>query len=545
MNPEPPSTLTRNEKSFRFISYLLVFFVMTCVVMTIGMILQNGSDWHSGIIAGVLLFLVIDRLYTFRQLRSLTPFSSEWAIAVGGQWILIFLLLRFLLSYANGLDSFRADLSLFTRGYLSELFTLEFMVTLLLAILVWVLTGRFLDLLEEIGLNPALALEENPAIQSQATPAHQRLVGLIFSIGIGLVVLTALARLDVQTITTNTQGLPRIEFSRLSGGEAGALLYFVFGLALLSLSRLMSLRTHWNRLRIPISSGNLTRQWGKYSLLFLLLLAMFVSLLPAGDSFGIFSVLGALLSFLMGVLFFLAQLLISLIFLLISLPFMLLGQGAPNLSPPPAPPPLPNLPVQPEAPIANNAVMAMVRSILLWGSLAAIVIFVFIQFVRQHGGLRAALRQSRVMNWLSQAWQWLSRNADKTREGLARAITDGWQSLVSRLEGNRILPLPNLIHLRALDPRRRIYFFYLAMVRRSGEQGLGRKPSQTPSEYAVTLERALPAEVEDINSITDAFIAARYSRREIDSRDAEEVKSTWGRIRRALQRKSKESKKPR
>ncbi|HET6822410.1 MAG TPA: DUF4129 domain-containing protein [Anaerolineales bacterium] len=545
MSPESPSILTRNEKMFRFISSLLVFLVMACVVMTIAMVLQNGSGWHSGVIAGVLLFIVIDRLYTFRQLRSLTPFSSEWALAIGGQWVLIVLILRLLLSYANGLDAFRADLSLFTRGYIAELFTLEFVVTLLLALLVWFLTGRFLDLLEEIGSNPSLALEENPVIQSQVVPAHQRLVSLVFSIGIGLVILTALARVDLEAITANTQGLPRIEFSRLSGGEAGALLYFVFGLGLLSLSRLMSLQTHWNRLRIPVSSGNLTRQWGKYSLLFLLLLAVFVSLLPAGDSFGIFSVLGALLGFLLGVIFFLGQLLISLILLLVSLPFLLFGQGLPNISPPPAPPPLPNLPAQPPAPVTDSAVWAMIRSILLWGSLAAIVFFVFIQFVRQHGGLRAALRESRVMNWLSQAWQWLSRNADKTREGLTRAIADGWQSLVSRLEGNRILPLSNLIRLRALDPRRQIYFFYLAMIRRSEEQGLGRKPSQTPSEYAVTLEKALPTEDKDIESITEAFMAARYSRREINSRDADVVKATWGRIRSALQRKSKESKKPR
>ncbi len=545
MSPESPSILTRNEKMFRFISSLLVFLVMACVVMTIAMVLQNGSGWHSGVVAGVLLFIVIDRLYTFRQLRSLTPFSSEWALAIGGQWVLIVLILRLLLSYANGLDAFRVDLSLFTRGYIAELFTLEFVGTLLLAFLVWFLTGRFLDLLEEIGLNPALALEENPVIQSQVVPAHQRLVSLFFSIGIGLVILTALARVNFEAITTNTQGLPRIEFSRLSGGEAGALLYFVFGLALLSLSRLMSLQTHWNRLRIPVSSGNLTRQWGKYSLFFLLLLAVFVSLLPAGDSFGIFSVLGALLGFLLGVIFFIGQLLISLILLLVSLPFLLFGQGLPNISPPPAPPPLPSLPAQPPVPVTDSAVWAMIRSILLWGSLAAIVVFVFIQFVRQHGGLRAALRGSRVMNWLSQAWQWLSRNADKTREGLTRAIADGWQSLVSRLEGNRLQPLSNLFRLRALDPRRQIYFFYLAMVRRSEEQGLGRKPSQTPSEYAVTLEKALPTEDKDIESITEAFMAARYSRREIDSRDADVVKATWGRIRSALQKKSKESKKPR
>lgn len=545
MKTEIPSPFARKENAFRFISYLLVFLVMTCVVMTFGMVLQNASGWHSGIIVSVLLFIVVDRLYTYRHLRSLTPFSSEWAIAIGGQWILILLLLRLLLSYANGLDSFRADLALFVTGYIPQLFTLEFVMSLLLAFLIWYLTGRFLDLLEEIGLNPVLALQDTPVIQNQWIPAHQRLVSLIFSTGIGLVILTALARLNYRDIISNTEGIPRIEFNRLSGGEAGALLYFVFGLALLSLSRLMSLQTHWNRLRIPVSSTNLTQQWGRYSLLFLLLLAIFVSLLPAGDSFGIFSVLGALLGFLLGVLFFLGQLLVSLIFLLISLPFVLLGQSAPNLSPPPALPPLPSLPVQSAPPLTNSAVWALIRSVLLWGSLVAIVVFVFIQFVRQHGGLRAALRQSRVTNWLLLAWQWLHKNADKTRESLTRTLAQGWQSIVSRLERKQNLALTRFIRLRSLDPRRQIYFFYLAMLRRNEEQGLPRKPSQSPSEYAATLEKALPSSVEDIDSLTDAFVIARYSRRNIDSGQVERVKSTWGRIRRTLQAKAKESKKRR
>jgi hypothetical protein len=73
-------------------------------------------------------------------------------------------------------------------------------------------------------------------------PAHQRLVNLIFSIGIGLVILTTLARINYSTMGSNAGGLPNLEFTRFSGAEAGALLYFVFGLALLSLSRLMSLQ---------------------------------------------------------------------------------------------------------------------------------------------------------------------------------------------------------------------------------------------------------------------------------------------------------------
>jgi hypothetical protein len=541
MNPRAISNALSNRKVFRSISYTLVFLMMLCVVMTMGSLIQNAMpEWHSGMIAGILLFIVIDRLFTYRQLKSLTPVSAEWAITLCAQWIVILLFMRLLLSYANGLDSFLADLSLFARGYIADFFTAEFVITLLLSLLVWVLPAQFLELLDEIGLEQKLALsEESVPILMDGVPAHQRMVNQIFSLGIFLLILTALSRLNLRTIVSNVNGLPNVEVSRFSGGEAGALLYFVFGLALLSLSRLMSLQTHWNRQRIPVSSNNLTRQWGMYSLLFLLILGVIVSLLPAGDSLGLFSLLGTVVGFLISILFFIGQLVFLLIALLFSLPLLLLrGDSLPIGSLPPIPP-LPTPTPESAIPPTSSEVWALIRSIFLWGSLIAIVVFALVHFVRQHGAIRAALQKSRVTNWLMLAWQWLRRNADRTRSGLSHAIADGWQNIVARLERKRLLPHVDFISLRSLDPRRRIYFFYLAMIRRGAEQGLTRQPSQTPSEYAVTLEKALPSTSEDIDTITGAFVEARYSRQEVDSGKEELVKETWGRIRRALQSKSK------
>jgi hypothetical protein len=360
---------------------------------------------------------------------------------------------------------------------------------------------------------------------------------LIFGIGIFLVVLTVLGRINLRSTFSDPVGIPTVIWNRLSGVEAGALLYFILGLALLSLSRLMSLQTHWNRSRIPVSSSNLVRQWSLYSLLFLLLLAVIVSLLPAGDSFGFFSILGTVIGFLVGVLVFLSLLIVNLLLLLFSLPFLLFGKGPPFLGGG-SPPPL-TLPTQPVSPVDSSAILAVLRSILLWGALAVILVYSFIRFVRDHETILAALRGSRITNWLLLAWQWLYRSANQTRASFNRALSDGWQNILSRLEGRRSLPRPGWISLRSLDPRRQIYFFYLAMIRRGAEQGVRRKPSQTPSEYAATLEKALPAAGEDIDSMTAAFVEARYSRQEVDPGKANVVKATWGRIRSAFQTKSK------
>lgn len=301
----------------------------------------------------------------------------------------------------------------------------------------------------------------------------------------------------------------------------------------------MSLQTHWNQLRIPVSSRNLPRQWAAYSLVFLLILAVLVSLLPAGDSLGFFSVLRTLLGFLFVVLLFISQLIVALALLLFSLPFLLLGKAPPFIARS-GPPPMPVMPpVGPELPVSSSEVWALIRSILLWGALLGIILYAFIHFIRQHEEVLAALQKSRVVNWLILAWQWLYRTADAARTNLSQAVVDGWQNFLARLEGTRGLPRPGLLSLRALDPRRRIFYFYLAMLRRGGEQGLSRKPSQTPAEYAVQLEKALPLATEDIDLITGAFIQARYSRQEVDFKKADLVKATWGRIRRAFQRIAK------
>lgn len=529
------------EKKFRLFSYTLVFLMMTCIVMTLSIVIRNGAPgWHSGIIAGILLFIVFDRLYTYQGLKYVTSLSSEWLVTYAAQWIVIILFSRFLLSYANGPDALIRDLSLLARGSLLDLITLEFFATLLLEVVAWFLPAQFMGLLDEIGLDMKWVLSDEAAqFRPEAVSAHQRLVNLIFSVGIGLVILAAMTRINWEPIVSNATGLPAIQINHFSGGEAGALLYFVFGLALLSLSRLMSLQTHWNRLRIPVSSKDLVRQWAMYSLLFLLILMVGVSLLPAGDSLGFFSVLTTLLSFLFSVIAFLSQVIVALILLIFSLPFLLFGRRAPAIlkSTPPALPTMP--PVQPISPASSSPLWELIRSILLWGGLAALIVFAVIHFVRQHNSVLAAMRRARITNWLILAWQWLYTNADKTRGLLVQTIAAGWQSLVSRLDGKRILPRPGFLNVRSLDPRRRIYFFYLAMIRRGSEQGLRREPSQTPSEYASQLEKALPSSKEDIDSITDAFMQARYSRREVHPDDANIVKATWERIRQALQNKRK------
>lgn len=545
MNQHSNFNIVENPRAFLFISYTLVFLMLVCFLMTIGILIQNEMPgWSSDSIAGITVFVVLDRLYMYKRMKALVPFSREWAIANGTQWVVVGLFIKFLLSFAKGSDALLRDISLFTRGDLANLFGPEFIVTLLLAFLVWHITGQFLELLDEIGLDQKSALLAASApVQNDIPPAHERLVNLTLQLGIGLVILTVLTRIDLNAIY-NGNGAFR-GLNRLSGAEAGALFYFIFGFALLCLSRLIALQTRWRQQRIPVASNNMVRQWGVYSFFFLLILILVVSFLPSSANLGLFHLLRILFDFLIRTLFFISQLIIFLISLILSIPFLLFGRGIPvrnQLPPTPAPTPLPPNPLAESALPINDPLLALIRSILLWGSLFVIVGFSVARFVRQHGGFQATLRKLPIASWLFFAWQWLSNNADKARMTLSHTIADAWQSMVSRPDGKRIFPHPGLLRLSALDPRRLIYFFYLAMIRRGSEQGVARKSSQTPSEYAVTLKRVLPSVNEDVHSITEAFVEARYSPRQINSEKANLVKAAWKRVRRALQTLKKPSK---
>jgi hypothetical protein len=527
MNPDSRFSAA-HLRIFQALAYALVFLMMACVTMTVASLIRNAFPaWASGAMAGITLLVIVDRLIMHARMKRLEPYGFDWFLTLGTQWIVIVTFSRLLLSYAHR-DALPSSSS--------DLITVEFLATVALAALVWDWAGQFLGLLDVIGLDQVQALANREATSGkdkEYVPVHQRLVNLTFGLGIVVVILTALARLDLGGMLNGVSWSPRAESSQFTGAEAGALLYFLFGLGLISLSRLLALQTQWRQQRIPVVSGDLQRQWGVYALSFILLLAAIVSLLPSGDSWGFFAVLASLIAFLLGALFFIAQLLMLLLMLLINVPNFLLGRPLTWLNPFPLQPAQPLPPVETGAPIPGSEMLEFLRSVLLWGSLAAIVIFSIKQFIRQHEGLAARLRRSRIAQLIMLAWQWLRGNVEAVRGNLARAVLDGWKNLRIRFEG-RLESRPGWISLRSLDPRRQIYFYYLAMIRRAQEGGLERKAAQTPTEYAAHLQSTLPAAHKEISSLTNGFMEARYSDHPLTSDDSNRVKAAWGRLRRAL-----------
>ena len=158
-----------------------------------------------------------------------------------------------------------------------------------------------------------------------------------------------------------------------------------------------------------------------------------------------------------------------------------------------------------------------------------------IQFLRQHPDIVEMLMHLPGMSLVVRLW----RRVRAWFGGLNQQIEDLLEARrrARRPSTTRSASAPRRwINPRKLSPRQQVQFYYLAMLRRGGEHGHARQPTQTPYEYARTLESQIPEIDQDVDGLTEEFIEARYSRHDIPPEHVGLVRRYWERIKRALRR---------
>ena len=535
-----PSEYHPNENVFRWVSGLLISAMMACAALTAGALINRLlPEWISWIMAAVVFIIVLDSLYTRQRMKHLTFLDSSRLVVTGTQFVVIFLLVKVATSLSHGVQSFLTEIPLWGRDFIQYFITFDLIIGLAMAVAAWFIGSYFGELLDAIGFEQALIDQSIEVPDHRSLPqARDQMLSLVFSILIILVMITALVRVDLKEVFSLSGGRLFFQMPPLAGGGASTLGFFMFGLALLSQTQFISLHTHWGLAQTPVS-GNLAGRWALYSIIFLLLLAAITAVLPTHYSLNFLSSLGDVLEYLLSVLFFIAQAIFSLIALLVNLPFLLIGQEAPleiNASPSQGTPPPPS-PEPGEA--ASVPWLGMARSILFWVFFLGMVIFALSQYLRQHEEILAGLRRIPGWTFLARIRRWfLSLFAGMGRE-ISRLVEKGRARISALGPDRRFRAWGGYINPRRLSPRQKVYFYYLAFIRRGGEQGIPRQPAQTPAEYARTLDKALPTAEEDIDQLTEAFIEARYSRHAVKHEDADRVKTIWERIRGVLRGKNK------
>jgi hypothetical protein len=513
--------------------------MMAAAALTISQFISqitfDSSSWYLALICfGVSL----DRLYTYRSFKKHSLFGSEWWIAFGSHFVVIVLLIKVIVGLSHGLSTFIAEIPLWRRGFVDYFLNPEFLFAMIVGVLTWLVSGLFAEILDEMGLDQALIRQEMMAqVQSEKPPARERLQSLVFGLGSILVVITALIRVDIRAFFESPENIVIRDISPLEGGGWSTLLYFMLGLALLSQTQFISLNTRWSLQGVPVQR-KLAGRWALYSLVFLLVITLVVSILPTSYSLGLLSTLNIVIQFFVQILSFIVQLIFAGIMFLVSLPYLISGRQPPapveSSGAPTIPEPVFDLPSEA---VSEFPWIELVKSVLFWSIFLGIIIFALVHYLRQHREILEQLRKIPGWKLLEQFWGWLRSFFGGVNQRVSDLIQTGRKRIQARRSSSPIAEIGAFLNVRRLNPRQRIYFFYLALIRRGGEHGLARREAQTPSEYASVLEDALPSVDDDVESITDAFIQARYTRQEIELDDANLVKKYWDRIRRALRRR--------
>ncbi len=373
--------------------------------------------------------------------------------------------------------------------------------------------------LERMADPPEVRRWENPPVES--------LTARFFWGGLLLLIATGLARLGISEVLN-------LAHPPVPGLMLNALVYFTLGLVMLGQVRLNSLLNQWQADNVPVGQ-HLASRWVRYSLAFVGLAALVAFLLPTYYTAGLLETVSALVGLILATLSFLGMVLLTALTIPLAwltwLVSKLFGGGAPAL------PPAAQAP-QPQLAGGSGGIypdwFVIFRSLYFWSVLLGMIYYVVRSYLRDHPEIAQALGAFRPVGLLGRLWAALRSRiggwAAKARQNLPRRLLPDWR-------WRRPKQTPGTLHrirLRGRSARERIFYFYLSILERAGQQGVPRQGTQTPYEYDSALRPRLPEAQEEMARLTQEFVEARYSRHAVEEVHASQARNHWQRVRAAL-----------
>jgi len=523
------------KEVFRFNEYLsltfsriLLIVMMTCFGIAMIQVVHAFSPaWNGSFLSLACLVISLEAILVQNRLRKASDLEHSPTFYRVMEWVVILIILKLILYFRLGWGTFLDELPNWSRNFLGSFFNSEYLLAVLIIAAVWGLTLWFVSDLEEIENDVTLVdASDMGGFYSNRSAIRGRMANRFLTIGFMIVFMTALFTIDFGALVRGIY-----IFNHRSGG-LNIIVYFLAGMLLLSQTHFSVLRAGWAWERIPIEP-HIARRWIVYSLVALVLVTGIAFILPTSYSMGLLATMGYIFSLIFSLLSGLIFLIFTPLIMLLGWIYRLFGKNAPVASMPemklPEPPKETAGRVQPPW-------LEVVQSVLFWAIFLGVIGYAFYQYFKQNKDLLNKLKQARGIKFLVQAWAWIKGRLSGFNQAVSSVIGVGVKRLRAFIVRSPAQEVWNFINLRRLSPRQQILFFYLALVRRGGETGISRKPSQTPYEYAHTLDRSLPDVSESVHSMTESFIEARYSNHLVESKQASQAKAYWEHIRLALQK---------
>lgn len=405
-----------------------------------------------------------------------------------------------------------AEISRWSQDLLA-IFDLASLITYLPVGLAWYFAQVFMDDLYRLDSRD----------DDRSTPATTHLTEHFLVGGMGLMLIVGLLLLGPEAIVQlNRPSRPGIVWN--------VLIYFTLGLILLGQVRYLSLRNEWQNLRIPLAR-DLPSRWLRYTLALIGLALLVAMLLPTGYTVGLFDLFNIMMAT--------AWFVISLVIYLLG---VFLTWLLPNWPQPVGPvfEPEKQPPIEP-ANLINLTIPEVLRSAFFWVVVIAILVYVIRAYLRDRGGLVQQLLKIKLLRTLYEWWlefrSYLGQLARSVSAYLPRPLAE-------RLQRQQVETPLTLLRLNTLSPREKVLYFYLNLLHRAEQAGLGRRPPQTPYEYDSTLAPHLSETQADLDQLTQAFVETRYGRQSISAEYARALQDRWQRLSAILKTYRPAKKKP-
>lgn len=513
---------------FGYVMIVLMMLSLSTAFALAGARILPGWNGLYLVIIGVLL--AMEGIYA-RKLTTEFEFRQRIFFLLS-EWVAFAVILKILLYLLNDPSQLLADLPRWQENFLETFFTGEYVFSLLVMLLVWLLSRSYAGELEDLYNHEIDVIwDDLGKVQNTLSGIRARITARVFIVGTGIVILSVFSRIEL-----NTNILSSLTGVAYTIPVINVLFYFFLALLVLSQTQFALLRTRWLWQRLTISS-QIAANWIRYGLLAFLILTVIVFFLPTNYSLGLLETLRIGLGYVMQLFSFLIFIFTLPFTLCLSL-LSLFGREQPQQRPE-QPQSVTQFPPGGGAgdPIAW---LEFLRSLLFWGLFLAIIFFALRYYLSQNTALWNAITGFPLLRFarrvLSGMWRWL-RGANRQ---IAEIVQEGIKRIRARRIGNPIQSARRIFNLARMSPRERIIYFYLSVVQLGAEQGIERRPSQTPYDYENRLVREIPEIHPELHGLTETFLEARYSNHPVEQNKSEQASSLWERIKAILRRWKRE-----
>lgn len=516
---------------------LLITLLVGCIAVAAIGFLRHIAPWLVGyytqITLGAALVSTFIGSYTTtllvqpdqRHRRTLTFRAAE----VG---LILFVLRLAIWLLAEGLPTLQSTL----YSPLTTLFSGPFVLAGMLVYGTWILAVLVTDDFLQMGLNPDELVVRTGWGENRWSPdvhvrSDRQALLVRFTqrwIGGGVFMLLLTAGSQIGAGSNGFFAIARQSIDPLVIGAS--VIYFLTGLILIAVGRLAVLRAQWHIERIPAET-TIARNWPIYTVALLMVAGLVAAVLPLGGTFRLAQILGWIIQGLYFVVF-------AILGAFMAIVSRLLPQGEAVEASPPlgpiAPPPM-------EAGPVPTAVPGWIGGTVFWVILALLLGYAAYVYLQERGVSFVWLRL--LWERLRQAWLGLWGEFESWRAGIA-PIPQGDEEHPQARRGPQWW---RRLQLGRMSASERIRYFYLTTLEHAQEQGVGRKPGETPLRYAPRLEDTIHEESEKpFSQLTAEFVEIQYAGHTLDDESASYAQRLWQRIQRALDmlRAEKDENKP-